>query len=150
LDEVFGETPEGETNEPLEIEQPLYVEQPPFPEEGADDDGDDENEELPLRGETPAQGVSYENLGEAYRRVVHNPSLTNKEEEETGRILLGLRQTDMFEYIVSGSPTGEDKVIYLMETYLAAFQKELAEREAGSQPPQKVTVPQGFNLRDFF
>ena len=149
LDEVFGKPPEGEKNEPLEIEQPLYVEQPPFPEEFADDD-EDENEELPLRGQTPAQGVSYENLGEAYRRVVHNPSLTIKEKEETGRILLDLRRTDMFEYIVSGDPKRENRVYDLMETYLAAFQKMMAEREAGSPTPQNdVAALQGFSVLDY-
>ena len=149
LDDVFGNPPEGEKNEPLEIEQPLYVEQPPFPEEYADDD-ENENEELPLRGQTPAQGVSYENLGEAYRRVVHNPSLTSKEEEETGRILLEMRRTDMFEYIVSGDPKRENRVYDLMETYLAAFQKRIAEREAGSPTSQnEVAALQGFSVLDY-
>jgi hypothetical protein len=147
LDKVFGEPPQSEMNEPLDIEQPLYVE-PPFPEEDADDE-EDENEELPLRGRTPAQGVSYENLGEAYRRVVHNPSLTSKEEEETGRILLELKPTDMFEYIVSGDPKREERVFNLMETYLAAFQERMAAREAESRSPQQVSVSQGFDIRDF-
>ena len=148
LDKVFGAPPPGEANEPLAINEPLYVEQPPFPEEYADDE-EDENEDLPLRGRHPARGVRYEELGEAFRRVVHNPMMTDKEEEETGRILLGLRPTDMFEYIVSGDPKREDTVIYLMDTYLAAFQKRMSEREAGSQPPQKVSAAQEFDIRDF-
>ena len=150
LDDVFGVPPPGETNEPLDIDQPLYVEQPPFPEEEADWGGDDdENEDLPLAGRHPAHGVRYEELGEAYRRVVHNPSLTSKEEEETGRILLDLRRTDMFEYIVSGDPKRENRVYDLMESYLAAFQKRMAEREAESQSPLSNPSVEGFNIRDF-
>jgi hypothetical protein len=149
LDEVFGKPPEGESNEPLEIDQPLYVE-PSFPEEEADDD-EDENEELPLAGRHSAQGVSYENLGEAYRRVVHNPIITEREKEETGRVLLDLRHTDMFEYIVSGSPTRENRVFRLMETYLAAFaKKRMSAEAAGSPSPPKVApAPVGFDIRDY-
>jgi hypothetical protein len=149
LDEVFGNVPEGETNEPLEIDQPLYVE-PPFPEEEADDDEEDENEELPLTGRHSAQGVSYENLGEAYRRVVHNPIITEREKEETGRVLLDLKHTDMFEYIVSGSSTREDRVLHLIDTYLAAFQKRMS-TEAAESPssPMVAPAPAGFDLRDY-
>jgi hypothetical protein len=147
LDEVFGKPPEGETNEPLDVEQPLYVE-PPFPEEYADDD-DDENEALPLRGRQTAQGVSYENLGDAYRRVVHNPTITKKEKEETGRVLLDLRHTDMFEYIVSGNPTREDRVMHLIDTYLSAFLKRMSADTAESPAPPSMAAPSGFDIRDY-
>lgn len=152
LDEVFGQVPEGETNEPLDINFPLYES---FPKEDAEDveepefdDDEDENEDYPFEGKTYAQGVSYDQLGDAYRHVVHNPTLTDQQQEETGRILLNLKGTDMFEYIVSGPPEREDKVTSLMHTYLSAFNKRMAAESAESPSPQG-DFPPGFDVRDF-
>lgn len=147
LDDVFGAVPEGEKNEPLDIDYPLQVK--PFPEEEAEEDEDeDESEDLPVRGKPVAQGVSFEQMGEAYRHVVHNPSTTNDEKEETGRVLLNLKGTDMFEAIVSGKPGRGDKVNTLIDTYLTAFQKKVAGRSAENEPPQGE-VPSGFDVRNF-
>jgi hypothetical protein len=147
LDDVFGAVPEGETNEPLDIDYPLQVK--PFPEEEAEETEDgDESEDLPFRGKPVAQGVSFEQMGEAYRHVVHNPTITDEQKEETGRVLLNLKETDMFEAIVSGQPGRGDKVDFLINTYLAAFQKQVAERSAVNEPPQGE-VPTGFDVRDF-
>jgi len=147
LDEVFGAVPEGETNEPLDIDYPLQVK--PFPEEEAEETEDeDESEDLPFRGKPVAQGVSFEQMGEAYRHVVHHPTITDEQKEETGRILLNLKETDMFEAIVSGQPERGDKVDTLMNTYLTAFQKRVAERSAENGSPQGE-VPTGFDVRSF-
>ena len=87
LDEVFGVAPEGEPNEPLEIDFPLYDES--FPDADAEepdyDEDEDDTEELPLLGRSLAQGVSFEQMGEAYRHVVHDPPSTDEQREETGR-----------------------------------------------------------------
>lgn len=145
LDDVFGAVPEGETNEPLDIDYPLQVK--PFPEEEAEETEDeDESEDLPIKGKPAAQGVSFEQMGEAYRHVVHNPTITDEQKEETGRVLLNLKGTDMFEAIVSGQPGGGDKVDILINTYLTAFQKKVAERSAESLSPQGE-VPTGFDVR---
>lgn len=147
LDDVFGIVPEGETNEPLDIDYPLVVK--PFPEEEAEEiEDEDESEDLPIKGKPVAQGVSFEQMGEAYRHVVHNPTITDEQKEETGRVLLNLKGTDMFEAIVSGQPERGDKVDILINTYLTAFQQKVAERSAESQPPQGE-VPTGFDVRDF-
>lgn len=147
LDDVFGAVPEGETNEPLDIDYPLQVK--PFPEEEAEETEDeDESEDLPFRGKPVARGVSFEQMGEAYRHVVHNPTITDEQKEETGRVLLNLKGTDMFEAIVSGQPGRGDKVDILINTYLTAFQKQVAERSAESPSPQGE-VPTGFDVRDF-
>ena len=59
LDEVFGVAPEGEPNEPLEIDFPLYDES--FPDADAEepdyDEDEDDTEELPLLGRSLAQGL---------------------------------------------------------------------------------------------
>jgi hypothetical protein len=149
LDEVFGSTPQGEKNEPMEIEVPLS-DNSNFPDEGEADeteDFEDETEELPTRGAHSALGVSFEQMGEAYRQVVHNPSMTEKEEEETGRVFLEIRETDMFEAIVSQSEEG-DRINYLMETYMAAFQRELAARNKEDNP-LSGSVPSDFDVRQF-
>lgn len=147
LDDVFGIVPEGETNEPLDIDYPLPIK--PFPEEEAEETEDeDESEDLPFRGRPVARGVSFEQMGEAYRHVVHNPTITDEQKEETGRVLLNLKGTDMFEAIVSGQPERGDKVDILINTYLTAFQKKVAERSAESLPPQGE-VPTGFDVRSF-
>ena len=148
LDEVFGMAPEGEANEPLDIELP--PDSKTFPDDDADyfNDQDDENEDLPLRGKPSAQGISFDQLGEAYRHVVHNPPITDEEQQEAGRVLLALTGTDMLTAMVSGKPQREDKVKSLINTYLSAFQKRMAERSAESQTPQG-DLPEGFDVRHY-
>lgn len=147
LDEVFGDVPDGEHNEPLDIYYPLYEES--FPDTEADEpDDEDETEELPLLGRSLAQGVSFEQMGEVYRHVVHDPPITDEQKEETGRLLLGLKETDMFEAIVSGCPDGNDKVKHLIDTYLSAFHRRMAAETAESPSAQGV-VPEGFDVRDY-
>ncbi len=147
LDEVFGEVPAGEQNEPLDIYYPLYEES--FPDtEAEESDDEDETEELPLLGRSLAQGVSFEQMGEVYRHVVHDPPITDDQKEETGRLLLGLKETDMFETIVSGCPDGNDRVKNLIDTYLSAFHRRMAAEAAESPSPQGV-VPEGFDVRDY-
>ena len=147
LDEVFGEVAAGEQNEPLDIYYPLYEES--FPDtEAEESDDEDETEELPLLGRSLAQGVSFEQMGEVYRHVVHDPPITDYQKEETGRLLLGLKETDMFEAIVSGCPDGNDRVKNLIDTYLSAFHRRMAAEAAESPSPQGV-VPEGFDVRDY-
>ena len=86
LDEVFGDVPEGEANEPLEIDYPLY--ETSFPDAEAEEDEND-TEDLPLRGRMLARGVSFEDMGEVYRHVVQqSPIITTEQKEKAGRILL--------------------------------------------------------------
>lgn len=147
LDDVFGDAPAGETNEPLDIYYPLYDE--PFPDKEAEPDDEDDTEELPLLGRSLAQGVSFEEMGDAYRHVVHDdPPITNEQKEQTGRVLLSLKETDMFEAIVSGCPNGNDRVKILIDTYLSAFHQRMAAGSAESPSPQG-RVPEGFDVRDY-
>lgn len=140
LDEVFGEVPAGEQNEPLDIYYPLYEES--FPDTEAEEpDDEDETEELPLLGRSLAQGVSFEQMGEVYRHVVHDPPITDYQKEETGRLLLGLKETDMFEAIVSGCPDGNDRVKNLIDTYLSAFHRRMGRRGLRKAPLRRVSFP---------
>ncbi len=151
LDNVFGAPPQGEANHPLDIYQPLYAEQALSKGKaygGYYDSDDDECEYLPLRGRQPARGVKFEELGDAYNRVVYNPIMTEKEEVTTGRILLDLKPTDMFEYIVSGDQKRENTAHYLIDVYLDAFRKRMLAEEAESLPMQDVIAPQGYTVSD--
>jgi hypothetical protein len=145
LDEVFGAVPEGEKNDPLDIDYPLtYDDQP----DEADEPDEDEYEELPVSGGLLAEGVSFEQMGDAYRTVVHNPIITNEKKEETGRVLLHLKETDMFEAIVLGEPERQDRVTTLIDTYLTAFHKRMVERTGQQEAPASI-VPLDFDVRNF-
>ena len=78
----------------------------------------------------------FAEIGEAYRTVAHDNPLTDEKQQETGRTLLGLKQTDMFEAIVSAAPDGNDKVSRLIDAYLTAFQRRIAAEDAGGPSPQ--------------
>ena len=80
----------------------------------------------PPAGRSLAKGVRFEQISEAYRTVAHDNPLTDEQQQETGRTLLGLKQTDMFEAIVSAAPDGNDKVSRLIDAYLTAFQRRIA------------------------
>ncbi|MCD8567080.1 MAG: hypothetical protein LRY50_01505, partial [Geovibrio sp.] len=101
-------------NPPLDIDCPI-------PEEPEPGDEEEEYEALQISGRSLAEGISFEQMGEAYRTVVHNPIITEEKKEETGRVLLYLKHTDMFEAMVSGEPEREDRVGGLIDSYLKAF-----------------------------
>lgn len=145
LDEIFGDVPEGTDNEPLDIDYPICDES--FPDKETDADDADAAEDLPLQGRI-AHGDSFEQMSEAYRNVVHDNPLTDEKQQAIGHTLLGLKQTDMFEAIVSARPDGNDKVNALIDTYLSAFQRRMSARAAESLSPQGV-VPSGFDVRNY-
>lgn len=153
LDEVFGVPPAGENNDPEPYEAPLYEEEP-FPdfeaeiEREMDEDEEEHDDTQPPAGRSLAKGVRFEQISEAYRTVAHDNPLTDEQQQETGRTLLGLKQTDMFEAIVSAAPDGNDKVSRLIDAYLTAFQRRIATEDAGGPSPQ-APVPEGFDVRDF-
>ena len=141
LDEVFGEVPPGEANPPLDIDCPMS-------EEPESEDEEEEYEALQVSGRSLAEGISFEQMGEAYRTVVHNPIITEEKKEETGRVLLHLKHTDMFEAMVSGEPEWEDRVGGLINSYLKAFHQRKA-GESGENKPSATSVPKGFDIRNY-
>lgn len=147
LDEVFGTPPEGEENKPLDINFPLYHEVQPDEADDPDEEETEDYEDLPMGGRPQANGDSFENMCEAYRTVVHNPIITDKKKEETGRVLLSLKHTDMFEALVSTSERA-DTVGSLIDCYLSAFHKRMAESSGENEAPAGH-VPPDFNVRSF-
>ncbi len=144
LDEVFGAPPAGEANEPDEYDLPLYEE----PDYAAEDNEDENDGSQPFAGRPRATGASFEQISEAYRAVVHDNPLTDEKQQEAGRTLLGLKQTDMFEAIVSAAPGGKGKVSALIDAYLAAYEKKMT-AENGEGPSLRSDVPEGFDVRTF-
>ena len=150
---MFGVPPAGENNDPEPYEAPLYEEEP-FPdfeaeiEREMDEDEGEHDDTQPPAGRSLAKGVRFEQISEAYRTVAHDNPLTDEKQQETGRTLLGLKQTDMFEAIVSAAPDGNDKVSRLIDAYLTAFQRRIAAEDAGG-PSTQAPVPEGFDVRDF-
>ena len=139
LDETFGEIPEGESNDPLEIDYPLSYEA---------GENEQEEEELLFIGGILADGVSFENMGEAYRTVAHNHQKTEEEKQDIGRVLLSMQHTDMFEALVSGLPDRESAVSSLIDTYLTAFYERQAAK-AGLNENPAGSVPSDFDVRRF-
>ena len=150
LDEIFGRPPDGEDNEPLDIEASIEtLPDDSFPDEAVDDYPDDEDEDTPpVVGVRRADDNSFENLVEAYRRVVHNPPLTEAQQEETGKHLLQMQGTDIYNALVSDNPERLDKVAHLMDTYLSAFYQQNPE-DMTESPSPSGEVPQGFDLKKY-
>lgn len=152
LDAVFGTPPADESNDP----DPEGV---PFGESAASDyeadmdqemdrEEDEENESQPPAGRSFAKGVQFEQIGDAYRTVSREAEPTEEKKQRVGRTLVELEQTDMFEAIVSASPEGADKVYDLMNFYLKAYYRRIAERAAESPPPL-VSAPEDFDVQNY-
>lgn len=147
LDEVFSDTPPDEDNEPMDIDYPLEYE----PEEVNEDESEDEEEETEevegMAGAALASGVRFEDLGNMVRTVNRAEEATPEQRRKAGNTLLEIRETDMFEQVVSGKPDAKRIVTDLMTESLAAFH-ERKDREAGTGGSGKK-APENFNVRDF-
>ena len=144
LDEVFSDTPPEDENELLDIDYPLEYE----PEETDEtDDEEDEMEEVEGTAQAAlASGVQFDDLGNAVRTVNRTKEATPEEKKAAGDILLEIRQTDMFEQLVS-KPDARETVTSLMAESLAAFHKR-KDKEAGNFGNNRK-APDHFDIRDF-
>lgn len=144
LDETFSDTPPDEDNDPMDIDYPLEYEAP----EVDEDEDEEETEEVEgMAGAALASGVQFEDLGNMVRTVSHKDEATPDERKKAGNTLLEIRQTDMFEQIVSGKPDARRIVTDLMTESFAAFH-ERKDREAGTSGSGKK-APDHFSVRDF-
>ena len=141
LDEVFSDTPSEDENELLDIDYPLEYE----PDET--DDDEEETEEIEgMAGAVLASGTRFEDLGNAVRTVNRTKEATPEEKKAAGDTLLEIRQTDMFEQLVS-KPDARETVTSLMAESLAAFNQK-KDKEAGNTGSGKK-APDSFDIRDF-
>jgi hypothetical protein len=86
-------------------------------------------------------------LGNAVRTVNQIEEATPEQQKAAGETLLEMRQTDMFEQVVSGKPDAKETVMLLMNASLTAFYKR-KDKEAGNTGNGKK-VPDSFDMRDF-
>ncbi|MGE4347262.1 MAG: hypothetical protein AB7D46_07600 [Flavobacteriaceae bacterium] len=145
LDEAFSDTPNEEDNEPMDIDYPLEYEA-----EESDDAPEDDEETEEVEGSAQAalaSGVPFEDLGNAVRTVNRTDEATEEEKEAAGNTLLEIRQTDMFEQLVSEKPNVKKMVTDLMAESLTAFHRR-KDKEAGNTESGKK-APADFNVRDF-
>lgn len=146
LDKVFSDTPPDEdNNEPMDIDYPLEYE----PDDIAGDvPEDEETEEVEGTAQAAlASGVQFEDLGNAVRTVNRTGEATAEQKEAAGDTLLEIRQTDMFEQLVSAKPDAKGIVTSLMAESLSAFHRR-KDKEAGTTGNDKK-APDDFSIRDF-
>jgi hypothetical protein len=82
-------------------------------------------------------------------KTVDNPeAATEQEREDAGRVLVEVRQTDMFEQVVSGESEKKVTAGKLMDNYFADFYRR--KREAGEMTDEpSVKAPKDFDPRTF-
>ena len=143
LDEAFSDTPPDEDNEPMDIDYSLEYEA-----DENEDEPEDEDEEVEGTAQTAlASGVQFDDLGNMVRTVNRKDEATPEQKKKAGDTLLEIRQTDLFEQVVSGKPDAKRIVTDLMAESLSAFY-ERKDKEAGTTGSGKK-APDSFNIRDF-
>ena len=145
LDEAFSDTPPpDEDNKPMDIDYSLEYEQA----DENEDEPEDEDEEVEGTAQTAlASGVQFDDLGNMVRTVNRKDEATPEQKKKAGDTLLEIRQTDLFEQVVSGKPDAKRIVTDLMAESLSAFY-ERKDKEAGTMGSEKK-APDTFNIRDF-
>jgi hypothetical protein len=145
LDEAFSDTPPEDETEFMDIDYPLEYDSDET--DGADDE-DEETEEVEGTAQAAlASGVQFDDLGNAVRTVKRTNEATPEQKEKAGNTLLEIRQTDMFEQVVSGKPDARETVTMLMNASLSAFHKR-KDQEAGTVGNGRK-APDSFDMRDF-
>lgn len=105
----------------------------------------EEYENLEIRGVPLAGGVSFEQMHQTMSSVVHRPEQEVEEQKETGRLLLKLEHTDMFEVVVSGTPEREQYVGGLIDLYMSDYAKTVDSQEQVYAQP----VPKDVDLTEY-
>ena len=149
LDAIFSDTPPpDEENLPLNIDFPLEYEYDQTNEEEEEKEEEDETEELEgLTGAALASGVRFEDLGNVVWTVSQKGKANATQKKLAGNTLLEIRQTDMFEQLISGKPDAKEIVTLLMEQSLAAFHRRTEHKSNNADSFDKV--PDSFDIRDF-
>lgn len=138
LDEVFNNTPpEGEENEPMDIDVSL--------------DYEEEDERLQGCGTSGAiaSGVSFEDMCAAVKVLAKaKETVSEQEEKEAGRTLTELQHTDMFEQLTANLPQRAERVTELINRHMENFRQE---REPVTEVYDNETngnIPDDFGIND--
>lgn len=135
LDEMFEDAPpEGENNDPLDIDLPM--------------DYEEDEEETPEQAPpgAVASGVSFEDMCAAVK-VLNQPkgTISEQEEQQAGQTLSELQHTDMMQQILSGEPGKTDRVSELISLHLDKFRKQQDEPEESNDTG---SIPDDFGIND--
>lgn len=145
LDEAFSDSPPESETELMDIDYPLEYDSD---ETDQADDEEEETEEVEGAAQAAlASGVQFEDLGNAVRTVNRTEEATPQQKRAAGDTLLEMRQTDLFEQLVSSKPDAKETVTSLMAESLAAFY-ERKDKEAGNTGNGRK-APDSFNMKDF-
>lgn len=125
----------------------IVIENEPEGELESDEDGDiDTWESEAAEDETAsgrATGIGFEELAGMVRTVETSETATEGQRKEAGRVLVEIRNTEIFEQIADDEP--KKKVVSsLMDDYFAAFH-----RRTEALPDGAVKAPADFNVRGF-
>jgi hypothetical protein len=130
LDEVFSSTPQ---------EVDIVIDNEPDEADGDNgiidrEEQDDADETAkPVTRRMMATGVGFDELKSMVRTVNDPDAATATEKFDAGRTLVEVRQTDMFEAIVSGQPVKRVNVGRLIDEYLAAFCRDGRDADEADQ-----------------
>lgn len=131
IDLVFNDEPEGEES--------IYYE------DQVDTFESDEWGEP--AGASMATGVNFDDLSGMVRTVDNPDDATPEEREEAGRVMAEIRETDMFEQVVSGEPKKKITAGKLMDDYFAAYHRR--KRETGKVTESGMKAPGDFDIHAF-
>lgn len=145
LEEAFSDTPPDEDDELLDIDYLLEYE---TDETDPSDEDEDETEELEGMAQAAlASGVQFEELGNVVRTIYNKKEVTKQQKKAAGDTLLEIRQTDMFEQLVTGKSDVREMVTSLMAASLAAFHQR-KDKEAGNTGSGRK-APETFDIHNF-
>lgn len=148
LDKVFSSG--QQTDDSGEID--LVINDEPEGEESDNDEDYVDTEESEdaggLSGVSMATGVNFDDLSGMVKTVENPEAASPEQREEAGRVITEIRQTDMFEQVVSGEPKKKAIAGKLMDEHFAAFHRR--KREAGEMSDEPtVKAPKDFDPRAF-
>lgn len=150
LDAVFsnGDLSDENSNEiNLAIENTHPEFEPEYDDEDVDEEETEGADTEGRAGVSFAQGLDFNDLAGMIRTVNNDGEASADEREEAGRVLVEMRQTDMFEQVVSEKPQKKVVVSTLMDEYFAAFHRK--KREAGETDEPAIKAPKEFDVRSF-
>lgn len=150
LDEVFSkdDLSDKDSNEiNLEIENTPPEFEPDNDSEEIDETEGEEEDTEGRAGGSMASGLDFNHLANMVRTVETPDNASSEEKEEAGRVLVEIRNTDMFEQVVSGEPKKKVVVSSLIDDYFTAFHRK--QQEAGEWNEPIVKAPKEFDVRGF-
>ena len=111
------------------------------------DDDDETAKSAPRR--KMATGLRFDELKSMMRTVNATDDATDAERLDAGRVLVEVRQTDMFEAIVSGQPVKRVNVGRLMDNFFSEWERRKREAEDPNDKPLEK-APDDFDPRKAF